>query len=34
MMYQSEMMEKNAVLTVAELMCAAARTAPKTRGMG
>lgn len=33
MKYDSDQMEKNAVLDVAQLMCAAARTAPKTRGI-
>lgn len=32
MLYQSQVLESNAIMTVAELMCAAARTAPKTRG--
>lgn len=33
MKYYSESMEQNAVLDAAQLMCAAARTAPKTRGI-
>ncbi len=33
MLYRSEALEQSALLTVAGLMCAAARTAPKTRGM-
>lgn len=33
MIYSSEQMEKAAVLDVAQLMCAAARTAPKTKGV-
>jgi len=33
MQYTAEAMETGAVLTVAQLMCAAARTAPKTRGI-
>jgi len=32
MTYQSDVVEKNAAMNVAELMCAAARTAPKARG--
>ena len=33
MIYQSEQMEKEAILQTAARMCAAARTAPKTRGV-
>ena len=33
MIYQSDKMEEAAVLDAAQLMCAAARTAPKTRGI-
>lgn len=33
MKYSAEEMENNAVLDVAQLMCTAARTAPKTRGI-
>lgn len=33
MIYNSDEMEKKAALEVASLMCAAARTAPKTKGM-
>lgn len=33
MLYHSKEMEEKAVLEVAALMCAAARTAPKTKGM-
>lgn len=33
MIYTSSEMEQNAVLDVAQMMCAAARTAPKTRGI-
>jgi len=33
MIYESDSIEKEAVLTVAKLMAAAARTAPKTRGV-
>lgn len=33
MIYQSEQMEKQAILQTAAHMCAAARTAPKTRGI-
>lgn len=33
MIYSSEKMEQAAVLDAAQLMCAAARTAPKTRGI-
>lgn len=33
MIYNAETMEANAVLDTAQLMCAAARTAPKTRGI-
>jgi len=32
MIYKSDVVEKNAIMNVAELMCAAARTAPKARG--
>jgi len=32
MIYKSDAVEKNAAMKVAELMCAAARTAPKARG--
>ena len=32
MTYKSDVVEKNAAIKVAELMCAAARTAPKARG--
>ena len=33
MMYQSQQMEEQAVLQVAAEMCAAARTAPKAKGI-
>lgn len=33
MLYMASEMEENAVLDVAQMMCAAARTAPKTRGI-
>lgn len=33
MIYSSEIMEEAAILDAAQLMCAAARTAPKTRGI-
>ena len=32
MVYKSDVVEKNAIMNVAELMCTAARTAPKARG--
>lgn len=33
MIYDSETIEKNALAEIAQLMCASARTAPKTRGI-